>query len=36
MLNDDALLAAAPKPGESFHLRRIGAQKLNRERSAFL
>ena len=21
MLNDDALLAAAPKPGESFHLR---------------
>jgi hypothetical protein len=30
VLNDDA---AMPEPGESFHLRRVGAQKLHRERS---
>ena len=33
VLNDDALLAAMPEPGESFHLRRVGAQKLQRKRS---
>ena len=26
MLNNDVLLAAAPKPGENFHLRRVGSQ----------
>jgi hypothetical protein len=36
MLNDDALLAAAPKPNKSFHLRRICTKELDGERPAFL
>ena len=36
MLNDDALLAAAPKSNKSFHLRRICTKELDGERPAFL
>jgi hypothetical protein len=36
MLNDDALLAAAPKPNKSFHLRSICTKELDGERPAFL
>ena len=34
MLNDNSLLAAAPKPRESFHLGSKGAQELHGERAA--
>jgi hypothetical protein len=33
MLNDDALLAAAPKPNKSFHLRRICTKELVADRA---